>query len=317
MRKSAETRSSQPSPERASGAGELLERFRSRRPLRAGSIIVTVFGDAIAPHGGTVWTGSLLPLLAALGISETLARTALSRLAGDGWLVAHRHGRRSDYSLTAEGQRKFEQATRRIYGAMPRAESGEWGMLSLQGLPPARRDELRRKLSWLGFGELSPALLVHPRLDDKLMEAVSALNGADILYLHGAAIGGGTASRRRDFASACWDLDGLAGAYRRFHADYAPLAADTTMAEDPLQALLLRLALIHDYRRIILKDPLLPQSFLPKDWPGYAVHEICAGLYRRLAPVAEEWIMANLSTATGPLPPSDDRFARRFDADFA
>ncbi len=301
----------------SSPAEGLLDRFRARRPLRAGSIIVTVFGDAIAPHGGTVWTGSLLPLLAALGISETLARTALSRLAGDGLLMARRHGRRSDYSLTAEGQRKFEQATRRIYGPMPRAESGEWGVLSLQGLPPARRDEMRRKLSWLGFGDLSPSLQVHPRLDDKLMEAVSALNGGDILYLHGAAIGGGTVARRRDFAAMCWDLDGLAGAYRRFHADYAPLAADVVAVSDSLQALLLRLALIHDYRRIILKDPLLPQSFLPEDWPGYAVHEICAGLYRRLAPLAESWITANLSTATGPLPPPDGRFARRFDADFA
>ena len=31
----------------------LVAEFRSRRTLRSGSLITTVFGDAIAPRGGT------------------------------------------------------------------------------------------------------------------------------------------------------------------------------------------------------------------------------------------------------------------------
>ena len=42
----------------------LVAEFRSRTTLRAGSLITTVFGDAIAPRGGTVWLGSLMALRA-------------------------------------------------------------------------------------------------------------------------------------------------------------------------------------------------------------------------------------------------------------
>ena len=32
----------------------LIERFQQRRPLRTGSLIITLFGDAIVPRGGAV-----------------------------------------------------------------------------------------------------------------------------------------------------------------------------------------------------------------------------------------------------------------------
>jgi len=42
----------------------LLRRWRAQRPLRAGSLLITIFGDAIAPRGAavtlacrsTIWT---------------------------------------------------------------------------------------------------------------------------------------------------------------------------------------------------------------------------------------------------------------------
>jgi hypothetical protein len=36
-----------------------LEHLLESRPPRAKSMVVTVFGDAILPHGGSVWVGSL------------------------------------------------------------------------------------------------------------------------------------------------------------------------------------------------------------------------------------------------------------------
>ena len=42
-------------------AAELVERFRRQRPLRAGSLIVTIFGDSIMPRGGAIALGSLIP----------------------------------------------------------------------------------------------------------------------------------------------------------------------------------------------------------------------------------------------------------------
>src|SRR5579863_5930527 len=107
-------------------AEAVLARFRRSRPLRAGSLLVTVLGDAISPRGGTISLASLIRLATPFGISERLVRTSVGRLAQDGWLKATRQGRLSYYRLTADGRRRFAEATRRIYGASPTAWDGRW-----------------------------------------------------------------------------------------------------------------------------------------------------------------------------------------------
>src|SRR5271167_4477720 len=105
-------------------AAELVERFRRQRPLRAGSLIVTVFGDSIMPRGGAVALGSLIHLAAPFGLNERLVRTATARLAHEGWVEARRVGKRSEYRLTDGGRERFADATERIYGA-PQASWSE------------------------------------------------------------------------------------------------------------------------------------------------------------------------------------------------
>ena len=55
---------------------------------RAKSLIVTVYGDAILPHGGTAWLGELIKLMGIFNIGERVVRTAVFRLAQDGMLKA-------------------------------------------------------------------------------------------------------------------------------------------------------------------------------------------------------------------------------------
>src|SRR5437868_15181222 len=88
-----------PAPVRA-----LLRNFRAQRPLRGGSLLITVFGDSIAPRGGAVTLGSLIRLAAPFGLTERLVRTSVGRLAKEDWLVCQRRGRQSEYSLTRHGQ---------------------------------------------------------------------------------------------------------------------------------------------------------------------------------------------------------------------
>ena len=84
----------------------LIKRFQQQRPLRTGSLIITLFGDAIVPRGGTVWLGSLIELLAPMGVSQRLVRTSVFRLTREGWLMAEKVGRRSYYGLTGAGRRR-------------------------------------------------------------------------------------------------------------------------------------------------------------------------------------------------------------------
>ena len=42
-------------------------------------------------HGGAIWLGDLIELLAPLGINERLLRTSVFRLVAQNWLQSERH----------------------------------------------------------------------------------------------------------------------------------------------------------------------------------------------------------------------------------
>jgi len=112
--------------------GRWIARVLAAAPPRAPSLIVTVWGDALAPHGGEVWLSALIRLMAPFGINDRLVRTSVFRLARDGWLAARTEGRRSRYRLTAEGARRFADAHRRIYAPPDTTWEGEWEIVLAQ-----------------------------------------------------------------------------------------------------------------------------------------------------------------------------------------
>ena len=60
-----------------------------------GAFIVTVYGDVVVPRGGVLWTGTLIEVCERVGISESLVRTAVSRLVAAHRLRGERLGRHS------------------------------------------------------------------------------------------------------------------------------------------------------------------------------------------------------------------------------
>jgi phenylacetic acid degradation operon negative regulatory protein len=40
-----------------------------------------------------------------------------------------------------------------------------------------------------------------------------------------------------------------------------------------------RTLLIHEYRRVLLRDPNLPEALLPAGWPGLQARALCESLY--------------------------------------
>ena len=93
----------------AVAARNLVKRFGNQRPLRAGSLIVTIFGDSIMPRGGAISLGSLIQLAAPFGLNERLVRTATARLAHEGWVQARRVGKLSEYRLSGARTRALRR----------------------------------------------------------------------------------------------------------------------------------------------------------------------------------------------------------------
>src|ERR1700753_1402106 len=144
-----------------------------REPSRTGSIVITVFGDAIVPRGGSVWLGTLLEFFKTLDIDSGVVRTAMSRLAADGWVERSKAGRNSFYRLVKKGRQVFEIATTHIYDPPPSDWTGRFELL----LIPASedRDAAREALKNAGCGSPLPGVWVAPSGVPVPEEAASAI----------------------------------------------------------------------------------------------------------------------------------------------
>jgi len=297
----------------ATATQSLLRRFQSQRPIRGGSLLVTIFGDAVAPRGGIVTLGSLIQLAAPFGLTERLVRTSVARLAQDGWLVARRDGRLSEYRLAPRGEQRFAEATQRIYSKGPVDWDGHWTVLILPPNGRQRRDTLRDGLRWLGFGQVSPGVFAHPNSD--LRQARKWLHslevGKDALLLKASSEDAGI---DQAVVAAGWDLGELARRYKRFADAFSVVDAALSSRESvtPQSAFVIRTLLIHDYRKIHLQDPLLPPALLPSDWVGSRAYDTCAQLYGKVFNAAEDYLTSTASTLEAGLPQADPAVYERF-----
>jgi phenylacetic acid degradation operon negative regulatory protein len=292
----------------------IVEEFRSRPTLRTGSLITTVFGDSIAPRGGTVWLGSLISAMAEFGIGERLVRTSVFRLVKDGWLQSSQVGRRSFYSLTEEGREKFRVATHRIYGEPVTDWNGEWCLLLLSNLEAPVKESLRRECGWLGFGPLSANVLAHPSPDESDLEmTLKRVGAADDVVIMAASTKKSDASMRA-LARSAWNLDDIDARYEYFVTMFRPLFAALKKARkvDPRAAFITRTLLIQEYRKVLLRDPQLPQDLLPAGWHGTAAYQLCRNLYRGVHQAADDYLSEFMETADGPLPPPAGNYLQRF-----
>lgn len=283
---------------------------------------MSVFGDAILPRGGRVWLGSLIRLLEPLELNERLIRTSVFRLAKEEWLRAETCGRRSDYVLTPSGRRRFEEASRHIYASHAPAWDRRWRLLLVvREIDPKIRETVRRALFWQGFGVLGGECYVHPSADlssvldslvaDGLGDALSSL-----LPLFAADARSALSATDADLVRKAWDLGHLAESYQHFVQMYAQVLSD--LQRDGLagvtdeEAFLVRTLLIHDYRRLLLRDPELPDVLLPSGWPGQEARLLCKEIYKRLEPLSRRHLDAHLCLADGLYPGENEALPERF-----
>ncbi|MCW2307450.1 phenylacetic acid degradation operon negative regulatory protein PaaX [Rhodobium gokarnense] len=284
----------------------LISAFHARTPIRTWSLIVTIYGDAIVPRGGTLWVGTLITLMQAVGVAPGLVRTAVSRLSADDWLTRHRIGRRSYYALSARGRDAFAAATERIYNAPANTWNGRFRIAVLDDGGDPDRAAARKPLEEAGYGLLAPMVMIAPE-----GRAGPDLGHSDALVLDAVPVDPDDARR---LAARVWPLDRIAGGYERFCGQFADLDAALQEGAEfpPLDALLARILMIHEFRRILLRDPALPAELLPADWPGARARDMSGRIYSALVSASEAWLDAHAASETGPLPAPGPQFHSRF-----
>lgn len=257
----------------------LIARLHERGRLRVWSLVITIFGDAVVPRGGRVPLTVLQDIMARLRIEPGALRTALSRLAGDQWVTRERRGRNSFFSLDEHGRHAFDLATRRIYAAGPPAWSGKW---TVAVAPPGANTQ-GGELAALGFVRINGGVHMRPETEDA-PDAADALAG--MLVIHGES------AEHPETFRTLWPSQETADAYRAFIAAFRPLhgALASGGVLLPPDAIAARTLLIHDWRRIVLRDPGLPGALLPRDWPGEDARTMARDIHEALAAWSEAWL---------------------------
>lgn len=260
--------------------------------LRPRSMLFTLFGDYVYPEGGEIRLGALVAVGKVLGMSETAVRSAVARLAREGWIRAQRRGRSSYYRLSAAGRSLIEEGTRRIYRADGRRWDRSWCLLtySVPESKRALRDKMRKQLAWLGFGSLGSGVYLAARDRSaevaRLAHRVGTVNFARTFLAKGVG-----ATSDAQLVQACWDLPLIARSYDAFlHTYCSRFTKDKKLHRSgrlgDADAFVTRFMLTHDFRRFPFIDPDLPEMLLPKHWAGMRARKLFAAYHAMLTEAA-------------------------------
>jgi phenylacetic acid degradation operon negative regulatory protein len=248
-----------------------------------------VLGEFVLPTGGSAWTSAFIEVFARLGVEEKASRQALARTAADGWIRPERHGRRTRWRLTPDGDRLLTEGTERIYAfaSSQRDWDGSW-LLVIARVPESDRSArhlLRTRLGWAGLGSPAPGIWIttHTERKDEVEQVLKQASVTDGQIFFAQHRGGGELA---SLVTQAWDLPAIEHRYEQFLADFA--APD---AEDPLIRLI---ELVHTWRRFPSADPGLPAQLMPSRWSGERAAELFAARHENWSPNAvRRWIRLN------------------------
>ncbi len=280
---------------------KLLTELLGDNSLKAWSLIITFFGDAVVARGGNVSAKTVQSVLTEAGVGAGAVRTAFSRLAGDQWITRQKIGRESFYELGENGYLPFKAATVRIYSPLgcESNKSSDWSVaIKNPGVKGVDNPVLKNGMQitsncWLfsdGHG-------------------VSSLSQASFLVLSGEL------SEFPKWVTEKILPDETSQGYVQLQKRFS--AIKQVEALSPLECMVTRCLLIHQWRRLLLRTPILPNELVPEGWPEKGCREFVANLYHQLLPGSEAWLDENGTCADGSLPSAGIDLSVRFTQRFA
>jgi phenylacetic acid degradation operon negative regulatory protein len=278
-------------------------------------MVVTVFGDVVSQHGSWVSLASLIQVLEPFGFNERQIRTSVYRLVQSDWLQVNKVGRCSYYCFTDFATGHYEKAARRIYAGHKTDWDNHWTLVLPVSVPEHHSEEFRKSLIWQGFNTLTNGLYAHPSSDraslNELIHELAIAN--DVIVFSATTADLNSQGVLKDLIKNRWQLSTLETYYQDFLDFYRPICQKIFLTlPEPAQCLLLRQAMIHDYRRILLRDPDLPTAMLPPGWVGHEAQDLVKRAYKILAESSIYYIGEKMNNAQGQMPEPSTRFFTRF-----
>ncbi len=235
---------------------DLVARLMPTPPPPVWSILVTVFGDLALVPGRSLSGTTLRTLTAPMGLTNEAVRTALHRLRRDGWIVSTRAGRASDHALTNRGRWESRAAAALIYAREAPAKDATLLITD----PAVTAPDL-------------PGLQLAPGL---LLTSAAIPDAMAVPLPPGTPLPDWIATRLCD--ADLWDrIDALATSLTAT-LNRLPILPPPS----PTQTVILRVLIVHNWRRIVLRLPPLPDHVFPPNWQGPRCRTLAADLLDRL-----------------------------------
>ena len=282
--------------------------------ISTNSLLLTVMGDTVSQYSNIVSLRSFIDVMSNFGISEQLTRTSLYRLKKMGLLQSKMIGRTSFYSYSDSGYQSYIHAEKRIYTREYKIKSHLWTLIIFRSRKAPNFYNIESELRWHGFGKLDKKTFAHPaEKEETILEFLNQYNLQNQAVVLQAKIQDYVSMQSlKDIVYSSWNLEYLYQIYQQFIEFYSPLLSEYSDDLDCDTAFMLRILAIHDYRRIILKDPDLPRDILPVDWSGYSGRELMCSLYRKLAKSSRVYICKKFTHVNGYFEQEIPSFFNRF-----
>ncbi|HVB43579.1 MAG TPA: PaaX family transcriptional regulator C-terminal domain-containing protein [Streptosporangiaceae bacterium] len=263
--------------------------------MNARSALFDLYGDHLLSRGGQAPVAALVRLLAPLRVTPPAVRTAVSRMARQGWLVPVRLPDGAGYRLTPRAVARLEQAADRIYRRHGPAWDGRWHVVIAERVAErARRQRLKSGLEYLGYASLDGSAWIspHPSVELAALLATEQVSAESFR----ASYDGDPAR----LAARAWNLDSLATSYQRWLAWAGELLAATGADQPDDVVFMARSELVHEWRKFLFIDPALPAELLPPRWPGAVAADLFHAEADRLLPAAARFVDCCLAGRAGP-----------------
>ncbi|MBX5333915.1 regulator [Rhodococcus fascians] len=269
-----------------STAGAILDDFESR-PGSATSLVRTVLAAYVRPLGGLFAIADFVVWMDTLGVPPESTRIAVTRLKKKGVVESADCEGRTGYRITEQADAMFARGDGRIFGFRRMADGDPFRLISftIPETQRAARHQLRRRLTSIGCGTVSPGLWIAPEY--LAAEAIAIVEALELSQYVTTFVASEVAppGTLRESAEQWWDLAGIADRHRTFLD-----AFDGESARNPRDAFVTFVPLLDEWRVIPYVDPGLPPSMTPEDWPGTRAVATFETARERYFDLSMEWV---------------------------
>ncbi|KEJ90715.1 PaaX family transcriptional regulator C-terminal domain-containing protein [Sulfitobacter donghicola] len=240
---------------------------------RVWSLMVTIFGDLAQAQDNLIDGPTLSAIMNEMDVRPEAVRVALHRLRNDGWIMSQKQGRTRLHALTPKSRAESLTASARIYANPALPKNANWQLVILETSASHSREKMAKR----GFVALLPRVYFGEADANPPLNALTIQGGQAPEWLARQLL---SQSLEDDYNALLPVLETVAQNLR-----------EGTL--DSLQVAALRCLIVHNWRRIVLRQPHLPASLLPENWVGYRCHVLVDQLLAQLPRPAIADILPN------------------------